>query len=405
MPAYRYRAIDFTGRVARGQIAAANEWELAQNLSQSGLELIEARAKREAAPLQRLSWHGRLSPEELTRFSAHMHDLLKSGISFAEGLRDLARATESPALQNALEDIHRALSHGSGIAAAFARHSRTFPEIYIAILAAGEASGDLVTTFAHLARYAEARARMIEQLRRALRYPLFLVVVTIAVIGFMTTMVIPQIVQFLSSIDNNLPLSTRILITSAQLFADYWWVAALAVAAGIGAIAAACRYSERAAQHVDRLILGIPFLGSVLRKLALARFAHSFAILYLSNIGIVDSLRGASVTLGNRDMKAKLAEAERLILSGRPLSSALGLLFPPFAVHIVRIGERSGKLEKALDDIAAVCDRDVNEATTKLIGAMEPMLTLIVGMILAWVVLAVLGPIYGSLGKITGGMR
>jgi len=401
MPAYNYRAVDFSGRVARGRKAAANEWELAQNLSHAGLELIEARARKEFEPKPTsFRWVRRLDPQLLARFASQMTDLLRAGISFPESLQSLAQASTAGALRDGLEDIHRAIHHGSHIAQAFMRHPRLFPEVFTSILAAGEKSGDLTVTFAQLTRYAEARATTLSQLHRAVRYPLFLLAVTVGVITFMSTMVIPPIVQFLNSIDSQLPLMTRILISSSNLFADYWWVAGLAIAGALFVLHLARLYFDGVAYTIDRLTLKLPMLGHVWRKLAISRFAHSFAILYQSGSGIMESLREATGTLGNRALAAKAMNAERQIEAGRSLSTALRELFPPFAVHMIRIGERSGQLAKALDDIAAACDRDVADATEKLIGSMEPALTLMVGGILAWIVLAVLGPIYGNVAKI-----
>jgi type IV pilus assembly protein PilC len=405
MPAYNYRAVDFSGRIARGRKAAANEWELAENLHRAGFELIEARAKKEISPkagFPRLSLRlpQRLDPELLARFAAQMADLLRAGIPFPEALQDLARAAPSGAQRDALDDIHRAIHHGSTIAEAFVRQPRQFPAVFTAILAAGEKSGDLIATFTHLARYAEARAAAIVQFRRAIRYPLFLLLVTVGVIGFMTTMVIPPIVQFLNSINSQLPLMTRILIGVSDAFARYWWAGGLVLGGLLLALHVARLYSEDVARATDRLILRLPVLGAVFHKLAIARFAHSFAILYHSNAGIIESLTSAGGTLGNRELTAMIGDARRQIEAGRPLSTALGGFLPSFAAHMIRIGERSGKLGKALDDIAVTCDRDVAEATTRLIGAMEPALTLMIGGVLAWIVLAVLGPIYGNIAKI-----
>jgi type IV pilus assembly protein PilC len=158
----------------------------------------------------------------------------------------------------------------------------------------------------------------------------------------------------------------------------------------------------RTARFVDSTLLRVPVVGEMLRKIALARFMHSFATLYESNIGIVGGLRNARATLGNHALEALLEDAEKQILSGQPLSSALEGILPVFALRVIRIGERSGGLGKSLHDIAHMQYREVNAMTQRLIGGLEPALTLVIGGLLAWIVLAVLGPIYGSLGKLTG---
>lgn len=405
MPAYHYRAVNAKGRIARGQIAAANKSELAQHLGSTGLELIEARAKKETPARQSnpIHWPKRVSPRALPVFCAQITDLLKAGVAFVDALRDVTEATEPGPMRDALTDITRAVNHGGRIAEAFARAPRLFSPVFAAILDAGETSGDLPRTFARLTRYTEASAKTREQTRRALRYPLFLLVIAVGTITFMMTMVVPQIIQFLNSIDGELPVTTRMLIATSDFVVAGWWMIALAVIGALATVTALRRSSERAAKFIDGALLHMPLAGAMLRKIALARFVHSFAILYESGIGIVASLRSAKATLGNRVLEAMLDDAEARILSGSSLSSAMEGILPSFSLQIIRIGERSGMLGKSLHDIAETQDREVTALTERLIGSLEPALILFVGGLLAWIVLAVLGPIYGSLGKITGG--
>ena len=397
MPAYQYRAVHDAGHIVSGVVAAANESELAQYLGGSRLELIEAREKKEQTHSLRLAQ--RASPRALTLFCASMRDVLEAGVPFVDALHDIAADMEQGALRHEVAEIERDIRHGSAIAKAFALHARQFPPVFIAILSAGEASGDLVGTFSRLADYTEARARMNERLRRALRYPLFLLAVALGVFVFMMSYVVPQIIVFLNTIDGQLPPMTRILIAVSDVFSKSWWIAgllflALALAAGI-----ARRVSEDAARLIDAAMLRLPMMGSVLRKLTLARFAHSFSILFQSGIGIPECLAGASATLGNRALIAKLDAVSERVRAGSALSSAMSEMFPPFALRIMSIGEQSGQLGKSLADIAATYDREAADATDRMLGALEPALTMMVGALLAWIVLAVLGPIYGNLSK------
>ena len=401
MPAYRYRAVHGSGRVTQGVATASNEIELAQFLSSAQMELIEAREKRKS-PQRNIAlpvFARRVAPRALSFFCAQATDLLKAGMVLLDVLSDLAATMEAGALRDALHDIVRSLSHGRGIADAFAQHPRIFPPVFIAILASGEASGNMTRAFEQLAFYVESRARMNERLSRALRYPLFLMVVALGVVTFMMTLVVPQVVSFLQSIDSQLPPATRILIAVSNLFASFWWMAALAFI-GCIVLAVLChRYSPRAAQTLDGILLRIPVVGVVMEKLMLARFAQSFAILVQSGLTIPASLRGARDTLGNRALEARLDDAAQQISSGSPLSTAMTELFPPFALRILRIGEQGGRLPKSLSDIATHYDREAADSAERMIGALEPSLTLLIGGILAWVVMAVLGPIYGSLAR------
>jgi type IV pilus assembly protein PilC len=398
MPAYRYRAAHGSGRIARGVATAANESELAQVLELSRLELIEAREKKPASPgrVFRLTAR-RASPRALALFCSHASDLLRAGMAFLDVLNDLAATMEAGALRDALADIARSLRHGSRIADAFAEHPRLFPPVFIAILGSGEASGDIAHAFERLTVYVESRAVMNERLRRALRYPLFLLLLAFAVITFMMVLVVPEIVSFLNSIGGQLPPATRALIAVSGLFGAVWWMVGLAFFGGMASLAVLRRLSVRAARVLDGLLLRIPVMGGVLQKIMLARFAQSFSILMQSGLALPASLRAAQGTLGNRALEARLDAALQRITSGCPLSSAMDDVFPPFALRLLRIGEQGGRLTKSLGDLAAIYDREAAERVDSLIGALEPALILLIGGILAWVVLAVLGPIYGSL--------
>lgn len=397
MPAFSYRAVHASGQVARGNRQAANEAELTQHLTYAGLELIDARIKKESRT--KLRWQ-RLAPRKLTIFCSQMEDLLKAGIPFTESLRELTNSYEAGFMRDALIDILRDIHHGTRIAAAFGIYDRLFPPVFLAILSAGEVSGDMCKTFEQLTRYADSRAKTSEQLHRALRYPLFLMLVAVSVVSFMMVMVVPKVIGFLNTIDSELPLMTKILIMFSNLFANLWWQLLLAIPALALAFSFLRANSEKAALTLDALLLRIPLLGVIIHKLALARFAHSFSILFQSGIGIVSSLRSAQATLNNHSLEAELNDAIQQVQSGQSLSLAMSGMLPAFALRMIRTGEQSGQLSKSLNDIATAYDREVTDVTERTIGMLEPALTILIGLLLAWVVLAVLGPIYGSLSKL-----
>lgn len=400
MPAYHYRAVHAEGMIVRGARQAANESDLAQHLTFSGLELIEARVRKEHTFFRSSR---QLKPRELAIFSAQMQDMLQAGVSFTDSLREIIHGEDKGFFRDSLSDILQNIHNGSRIAVAFAAYARLFPPVYISILQAGEISGNLVQTFSSLTRYAESRATTTEQLRRALRYPLFLVLVAFGVVTFMMTMVVPKVTDFLNTIDSNLPLMTKMLIGASTLFSSLWWPIVFGTLCCVAVLRFLHRHSEYAAFTIDAFFLRLPVLGNTLRKLAFARFAHSFAILFQSGIGVVASLRSAKATLGNRALEMSVDGVMQQVQSGLSLSQAFNGLMPSLALRMLRTGEQSGHMAKSLNDIAAAYDREVDDVTTRLIGMLEPTLTLLIGGVLAWVVLAVLGPIYASLGHITGG--
>ena len=403
MPAFAYRAVHTSGRVANGQMNAANENELAHYLSESGMELIEAREKKERVFCLPLTGHS-VAPRAIAAFCSRMHDLLRSGIPFLESLREVAAATDNKILRDALMQISQALSNGGGIAASFALYPSIFASVFIAIIGAGENSGDMTVIFDFLARYAENRATTQERLRRALRYPLFLLVVAGGAVGFMLTMVVPQMVQFIAGLQSHLPFATRVLVILSKALTDYGVIILAGFALAVGGLFGARLLFPVFAAMTDSFILRLPVIGKVIVKTSLARYAHSFAILFRSGCDVPACLRQSRETVSNRALQAGFGEAEQRVQAGASLSQGLDRVMPGFAVGLLRTGERSGNLAKSWDDIATTYDREAQAATDTFIGLLEPSLTLMIGGVLAWTVLAVLGPLYGSLGVLGGRM-
>lgn len=404
MPAYTYRATNAAGRIQRGSITAANENELAHYLGESGLELIEAKARRVETGVSRLrAFREGSSLRQRILLCGQLEDLLRAGLPLPAALRSVAEAMPQTALRDQLAAVMRDIDNGAGVAASFARHPRAFDAVFVAILAAGESGGDLAATFGRLAQHLRWQDKVRELLRRALRYPLFLLCVALGATGFMMTMVVPQVVGLLLSLDSDLPRSTRWLIAASDAFAAAWWTLPLIAGGGGLATRLLRRHSESAALRLDGWLLRVPVFGPLLRQLAVARFAYSFAALLQSHTPMPVALHTAAAVLNNRALRAAALTAKQRLEAGLPLSAATAELFPPFVTQSLKVGETSGQLPKTLNEVTRHYDAELQATVERLIGALEPALTLLVGGLLAWVVLAVLGPVYGSLGKLSQG--
>ncbi len=402
MPSYAYRAVHISGRVSRGEMAAANENELADYLSQSGFELIHAREKQK--PSSHIAFlRASVPPRCIASFCMRMHDLLQSGIIFPDALRDVTETTENRTMAGALGQILHALSNGTGIADSFTL-SHLFSPLFIAIVGAGETSGDMTHIFSYLATHTENTAKNAEKTRRALHYPVFLFLVAGSAVLFMMVMVIPQIVQFLNGIQGHLPFSTRLLVALSSLFTNYGLTTASILILSGGVIYIAKKTIPSFALFCDAVLLRLPFIGNLITKISLARFTHSFAILFDSGCTVRDCMNQSTATLSNRALQQGMRDASEKITSGASLSLALAGIMPRYAIGLLRIGERSGNLNKSLHDISTTYEREAQEASESFIGILEPVLTLAIGAILAWTVIAVLGPLYGSLSVLGGRM-
>lgn len=401
MPLYAYKATDPHGKIVKGKRAAANENELTSALRATQLEVIDL---RETVAARRRPGSGHVSAAQLAAFFAAVADLMDAGLRMHDALRHCAAATQNVRLQSALAHTLQAVENGQSLAEAFAANAPFMPSLGIAVLEAGEQSGDLRAAFASLAAYYDKRATVHDKLKSALRYPLFLLLVAGCAVGFLLVSLIPNIVQFLQSLHGTLPLSTRALIAASdavRLTAPYLsGGAVLAVAAAF----AAYKTSPTATIRLDALILSVPFIGTIIRKGAVARFCAGLALLLKGGCALGKSLAIARDATGNSFLAAELEKATAQVVAGADMSAAFRGILPDFACNLLQTGERGGDVTKSLWQIADICAREAQSRLNHFIAMLEPSLTAFVGLVLAWTVLAVLGPLYGSLSLLGGRM-
>lgn len=403
MKTFSYRAVNKSGRVHKGQMSAANENELAFLLGEMDLELIEAQNKHASTP----RWsnvHKNIPTKEKSALCLQLADMLSVGVPLNDALTALSDAAHNAPLRDVLLNVIKAVRAGHGLTEALRENTSFFDPVVLALVQAGETSGDLSSTFLRVAAHLEAEDKIKRDLRHALRYPLFLLVMAISVITFMMTLVVPQIVDFLASLDQNLPLSTRLLIGSAAFFSAVWWIPPILVAALWGVLVFARRVSPSTLIVTDRWFLNLPALGSIFKKLALSRLMMSLSLLIESGLTLPCAIETAIKTLGHASLEDHASAARKRMEEGAPLSSAFALLLPPHTQQMLTIGEASGHLGKALTQSSQAMEREARDAITTFLSLLEPALTLSVGAILAWIVLAVLGPVYASLGPLSQGM-
>jgi type IV pilus assembly protein PilC len=277
-----------------------------------------------------------------------------------------------------------------------------FGNVFTALIAAGEATGNLADSFRYLVRHLKWTDVMTAKVRKATRYPAVVAVVVLGVTIFLMAGVVPHVVDFLTASNQVLPIWTTALIGTSAVVQDYWpIIVGLPIVVTVS-IRVMKRRSEDVAYRVDSTILQLPGIGSVVRRIALARFAQMFAVMFQSGIDILTCLDSSCRVLGNRALAEALALVRQQVQAGSTLSAALAASgeFPSQVTRMVKIGEDTGNLGQTLQEVAALYDQDVDRAIDALISMVEPMLTAVLGLIMAWIALAVFGPIYDSLGQI-----
>jgi type IV pilus assembly protein PilC len=402
MTAYRFRAIDAQGRIVRGETRADTEQELEGRLARAGLELVHAVEPRSYLPA--VFQRKRLTPRELINVFLQLESLLRAGVPLLDALGDLRDSAPNHGVrQTAIELIDR-ISTGSSFSEALEAQSAVFDPLLIGLVRAGEVTGRLPEVLAEIVRSLKWQDEMRAKTRKALRYPTFVAVVILAVVTFLMVYLVPQLSQFLSDMGRALPLQTRMLIALSGIVVHDWPVL-LAVPVLVYTLARlALRRSAALRLWRDDVLLRLPLAGDVIRKVALARFANTFALMFGAGIPVLDALDHCQGSVGNLAIGAGLARVRTLVAQGTPVSEAFAMLavFPSFVVRMVKVGELTGQLDSSLRNVSYFFTRDVDEQLERLQSLIEPALTLVMGGILGWVMVAVLGPVYDSISKFQG---
>ncbi len=400
MPEFAYRAMDGSGNRVSGAMPAANEADLEERLRQAGLDLITARGIA-ASPIARLRQR-RIRAADLIQLCVHLEQLQRAGAPLVESLDDVREATEAGRFRDILSSVFADVRDGSMMSAALARHPSVFDDVFVGLVRAGEETGSLGESFGELARHIRWSDDLRQRVRKALRYPMVLGVLLLAVTGLMMGYVVPSVVGYLREIGAELPFFTVALIATSDFISVAWPFLIGVPLLAIVAVVVAVRTSPEAALRADEIKLRLPIIGPVLRKIALSRFAHFFSVLFRSGIPIIACLETAREVVGNRSIAAALERAGEGVSTGATLADSLVATgaFPSLVVRMVKVGEATGELIDTLENVTYFYDREVEDAVSTMVGALEPAITIVLGALLTWVAVAVLGPIYDSFGSL-----
>jgi type IV pilus assembly protein PilC len=395
---FNYRAIDQTGRHAQGQMDALNEADLEIRLERMGLDLITFKSTEKST---KAFSQNKVSNRDLVMFCFQLEQLTSAGVPILDGLNDLRESTANPYFQKVLGALAGEVEGGKMLSEAMAEHPDVFDEVFVNLVAAGEQTGRLPTVFDNLCETLKWQDELMSQTKRLLAYPLFVFVVVMAAVTFLMIYLVPEMVKFLNSLGQELPLNTRILIAISNAFVNYWWLILALPVVVVTGVAGYIRQSAEARYKFDYFKLKLPLTGDILHKIIMARFARYFALMYQTGIPILDAIKTCEKIVGNRVIADALSRAHAQINAGDSMSESFhnAGLFPPLVVRMIKVGENTGALDKSLLNVSYFYDRDVNEMMQKMLKLLEPALTVVLGLLLAFIMMSVLGPVYDSFGK------
>ena len=397
MALYAYKAMNTQGRMVLGRLEAINLIDLEMRLKRMDLDFINGDPVKQGGLMNR----GKISRQELINFCFHLEQLARAGVALIESLTDLRDTVDNPRFREILAGMIESIEGGKTLSQAMAEHPQTFDEVIVSLIRSGEETGALPQVLANLLESLKWQDELAAHTKKLVMYPAFLGTVVVAITLFMMIYLVPKMAGFIRSMGQDMPTQTKLLIATSSFFVNYWYVV-IGLPVVIAAIVTFLVQTNFKARYgFDQFKLKIPYIGEILRKIILSRFASVFAMMYSSGITILDSIKATEDVVGNLVIKEGLQRVGGLIAEGQNVTVAFQNvgIFPPLVLRMLRVGENTGALDTALTNVSYFYNRDVRESIERVQSMIEPVMTVTIGLILGWIMMAVLGPIYDIITK------
>jgi len=405
MPAYEYTGLNAKGKNTKGVLSADNVSALKAALRREGVYLTSVK-EASAGGVPKASSKGgsrevdlsrfldRVSPKMVAQTTRLLGTLLGSGVTLPESLRALTEQVESPRFKGILSAIAEQVNQGSALGDAMAEYPKVFPQLYTNMIRAGEASGALETVLFRLAEFMEKELEIRSKVNSAMFYPVLLAFLGVVLVIVLMVAIVPKLTNMFDSMAAELPWNTKLLIWMSDTLSSYWYLFGLGIAFAVWAFRK-WRATETGRKQGDAILLKIPVMGDLVRKVAISRFARTLETLLASGVQLLEALDIVRTLLGNVILEEVVSEARDNIREGEGIAPALKQSgqFPPLVTHMIGVGERSGQLEQMLGDVADAYDRETNTTIARFTAMLEPLMIVVMGVGVGFVVFSIMRPI------------
>jgi type IV pilus assembly protein PilC len=400
MPAFTYTARALNGDLKTATIDAPNRDEVVAQLRKQRLNVVKIDEAKQAANTTKKK-AGKISMRDIVIFTRQFSTMINAGLPLVQALDILAKQSENKALKDVTLAVVFDVESGHTVADALRKHPKAFTDLYVNMVAAGEAGGILDTILMRLATFMEKNDALVRKVKGAMIYPGVISSVAAIAISVLLIFVIPTFERMFASVGLALPLPTRVVIAMSKFLTGYWWAV---LAAGFAGVAMFKKYyaSPDGKLVIDRLALKAPVLGDVLRKSAVSRFTRTLGTLIGSGVSILDGLEITAKTSGNRVIQDAIMESRASIAGGETISAPLqkSAVFPPMVISMIAVGEQTGGLDEMLSKIADFYDEEVDAAVTGLLALMEPVMIVFLGVVVGGMVVAMYLPIFDMINAV-----
>jgi type IV pilus assembly protein PilC len=388
------------GNVQKGELAANNKEEVIALLRKQNILPINVAAKPKELKLQIFAQ--KVTDKDVVILTRQLATMIDAGLPLVQCLDILGSQTENKALAKVVSQVRSDVESGATFAEALKKHPKVFDNLYVNMVAAGEAGGILDTILQRLAAYMEKFAKIKRQVKSAMIYPAVILFVAVAVVGLLMIVVVPMLAGMFADMGQALPLPTRIVIAISNFLKSFWWVVIIIVV-GMFVGLKQFRKTQKGLTLTDGIALKIPVFGSLIQRVSVAKFTRTLGTLMTSGVPILEGLLIVSRTAGNKIVEDSILATRQSVSEGKTLAEPLGKakVFPAMVTQMIAVGEATGALDNMLNKIADFYDDEVDSAVAALTSLLEPMLMIFLGVTVGFVIIAMYLPIF-QMGALAG---
>ena len=400
MPDYRFRTIDASGKIRSDTMVASNPMELEKRLGAMGFDLL---SYKEQSKVAKKAFRSKsISRRELINFTFHIEQLIKSGVPLIDSLKDIRDSFDYSHFTDVLQTVIDDIEGGKTLSLALAEHPVIFDKVYVTLVRVGEETGQLAEVLKDLAETIRWQDELVSQTKKIMIYPAIVSVIVLLVVSFLMMYLMPQLLPFIKNLGSEIPMHTKILIVISDIFVEYWYLIFSLPFVFVFGLKMLARNNSKVKYYFDGLKLNMWLFGPLMTKIKLARFANYFAMMYSSGITVLDALNISEDMVDNLVLEASIKEARTSISEGVIISKSFETVgvFPSMIVRMLKVGEDTGAMDDALLNVSYFYNREVKESIEKIEPAILPILTVILGGIMMWIMMAVLGPVYDAVAGV-----
>ena len=399
MPLYKYKAIDASGKFISGSLDAGNINDLELRLEKMEMDLVTFKQKEHGADLFGRNKIGR---RDLINFSFYLEQLTRAGVPLLEGLADLRDGEENPTFRDIVTGVMEAIEGGNSFSQALGLYPKIFDNVFVSLIRVGERSGRMSEVLVDITETLKWQDELLSKAKKIMTYPAVIGTLVMSVIMFMMIFIVPDIMDAIVSLGGAIPLETKLLIAVSNFLINYWYIVIVTPFAIFFTLKYFYQTSSKARFRLDGLMLRIWILGPVNEKIKISRFTRYFALMFASGITVLDAINLSKSVVSNAVLEDGIDRAWQQISEGSSISEAfknIGI-FPPLVVRMLRVGESSGQMDRSLNNVSYFFDRDINDSIEKMEPVLQTSMMASIGLIVMWLALSVLGPIYDTISTI-----